>query len=225
MTPMNPPKTSLGRSGPSPLVLSAGLAVGLVAVLTTLLLLAPNAGGVGPPDAGEAPGATSREQALARARAAADALTEDLMGTLMSEMSAGGPGAAIRICSEVAQEIAAEHSTDGVTVRRVSRKARNPADRPDAFEANQLEHLAGLRTRGELPEEVVEVMEADDGRRTLRYLRPITVKPLCLRCHGDPESFAPEVRQVLAERYPEDQATGYEEGDLRGAVSIRVPLE
>jgi hypothetical protein len=226
MAPMNPPKTPPARSGPGPLVLLTGLAIGLAAVLAALLLLAPNAGGVGPPDAGEASGVTSREHALDRARAAADALTRDLKTTLTAEMSAGGPGAAIRVCSEVAQEIAAEHSTDGLTVRRVSRKARNPADRPDLFEADQLGRLAELHARGELPKEVIEVIEvvgAGDGDRTLRYLRPITVQPLCLRCHGDPEDFTPEVRRVLAERYPDDEATGYGAGDLRGAVSVTVP--
>jgi len=180
----------------------------------------------------QTPEGGSREEAVAqarvRARAAADALTKDLMGTLMSELSQGGPGAAIRVCSEVAPKIAAEHSTGGLTVRRVSRKVRNPADRPDPWEAAQLDRLAELAGRGELPAEVVEVIDGTGngaGVRTLRYLRPITVKPLCLQCHGDPSGFAPEVRRVLAERYPDDEATGYAAGDLRGAVSVTVALD
>ena len=183
------------------------------------------------PLASAAPGASedaARKAAVDRARAAADALTKDLMGTLITELSAGGPGTAIRVCSKVAPKIAAEHSTDGMTVRRVSRKARNPADRPDPYEAAQLERLAALHEKGELPAEVIEVVDvggADSGARTLRYLRPITLKPLCLQCHGDPADFAPEVRRVLAKRYPDDEATGYRAGDLRGAVSVTVPLE
>jgi hypothetical protein len=32
------------------------------------------------------------------------------------------------------------------------------------------------------------------------------------------------VRAALEERYPEDDAIGFKPGDLRGAVSVRVPL-
>jgi hypothetical protein len=42
---------------------------------------------------------------------------------------------------------------------------------------------------------------------------------MCLQCHG--EALAPEVTQALAARYPDDRATGFREGQLRGALSIR----
>ena len=47
---------------------------------------------------------------------------------------------------------------------------------------------------------------------------------LCLGCHG--KSIAPEVKAKLAELYPEDKATGFSEGDLRGAfvVTRDVPV-
>jgi len=201
------------------------LRVGRAALAAILCLVA------GLPLASAAPAELSDElsqkeaSALERARAAADALTKDLMGKLMAELSDGGPEAAIRVCSKVAQETAAQHSTDGLMVRRVSRKVRNPADRPDPYEVAQLDRLAELHARGELPREVVQVVDDGPGARTLRYLRPITLKPLCLRCHGDAAGFAPEVRRVLAERYPEDEATGYAAGDLRGAVSVTVALD
>lgn len=168
--------------------------------------------------------ASGEALAVARARAAADALAADLMSALRAELEAGGPGAAIRVCSEVAQEIAALHSTGGTTVRRVSRKPRNPADRPDAYEQARLEAWAEIMEAGEaLPADAIERVETEAGP-VLRAMRPITVKPLCLQCHGDPEGFSPEVREVLAERYPEDEAVGYEAGDLRGAISVTVPL-
>ena len=36
-----------------------------------------------------------------------------------------------------------------------------------------------------------------------------------LMCHGDRDSFAPEVKTKLAEFYPQDEATGFSEGELR----------
>ena len=44
----------------------------------------------------------------------------------------------------------------------------------------------------------------------------------------EPESLAAaierNVRDALAELYPGDRATGYQVGDLRGAVSVKIPL-
>jgi hypothetical protein len=48
------------------------------------------------------------------------------------------------------------------------------------------------------------------------------VQERCLQCHGDPAKFTPEVRKILASRYPADMATGYKAGDLRGMLSVRV---
>lgn len=168
-----------------------------------------------------APAATAPpEWAVERARAAADALTGELAGKLGDELRTGGPVAAITVCSEVAQDIAAAHSREGLTVRRVSLRARNPADQPDAFERQWLERTEKRVRAGETVSETIEV----DGAE-LRYLRPIFIAGVCMSCHGDPADFDAEVRQRLAETYPDDQAVGYEPGDLRGAVSVRVRLE
>lgn len=164
------------------------------------------------------------DEALARARQAADALTAELAGTLGEELQRGGPAAAIKVCSEVAPEVAAAHSQDGLTVRRVSLRARNPADRPDDFERARLEAWERSHPSGETAAELVEVTE-EAGARELRVLRPIYVASVCLKCHGDPAELAPEVRQILGEKYPEDPAVGYRVGDLRGAVSVRVALD
>ena len=59
---------------------------------------------------------------------------------------------------------------------------------------------------------------ADDGEWI------VIVNPVCLTCHGRPEDLAPEVRARLQALYPRDQATGYRLGDVRGAVSVKVPI-
>ena len=56
-------------------------------------------------------------------------------------------------------------------------------------------------------------------------MKPLTVQPPCLACHGPEEGIAEEVRAALTQRYPHDQAVGYRLGDLRGAVTIKRPLE
>ena len=54
----------------------------------------------------------------------------------------------------------------------------------------------------------------------LGYVEPIRIKPPCLACHG--ASLAPATADELAERYPEDQATGYKLGELRGLFWAEV---
>jgi hypothetical protein len=175
---------------------------------------------------GSPPEATTPEvppEALAKARQAADALTGELVATLGRELGAGGPVGAVKVCSEMAPEIAAAHSGDGVTVRRVTLKVRNPIDTPDDYERRVLQDLEAKLVEGALPPEVAEVVSDDAGSR-LRYLRPLVIKTPCLSCHGDVESMKPELKSILEDRYPDDQAVGYEEGDLRGAVSVTVDL-
>ena len=46
------------------------------------------------------------------------------------------------------------------------------------------------------------------------YVEPIVAQPLCLTCHG--KAISEATRAALAERYPDDKATGFEKGDLRG---------
>jgi hypothetical protein len=157
----------------------------------------------------------------AKARAAADALTRDLQSRLVAEMRAGGPTQAVAVCSEIAPKVAAEHSKDGVVVRRVTLKARNPGNVPDAFEREILEQWAEGAKSGTMPSEVVRELAAESGW-VLRYLRPISIGSVCLSCHGPRETIAPEVRAILEAKYPADQAVGYAAGDLRGAVSVTV---
>ena len=158
---------------------------------------------------------------LERARAAAAALSTELRARLMEEMKAGGPVQGVKVCSEVAPAYAARHSVDGLAVRRVSERWRNPADRPDAYEGAKLAELAAAHARGALPAETYEWIGEGAGR-ALRYLKPITIGGPCLGCHGDPAAMKPEVAAMLRERYPEDRAIGYRDGDFRGAVSVTV---
>jgi len=158
------------------------------------------------------------------ARAAADQLGEELMGLLGAALARGGPAVAIQVCADSAQVRTLRHWKNGVYIRRVTDRVRNVDDTPDAIERRMLASLAEAHRRQALPRELVQVIRAPDGSHELQYLRPLLVDGRCLPCHGDPASFDPEVRAVLARRYPEDRATGYALGDLRGAISVRVPL-
>ncbi len=164
------------------------------------------------------------EDALTRAREASQSMAEDLMGKLFAGLDVGGPAQAAEVCADIAQAHTAQYSTGDLFVRRVSTKTRNPANRPDLFELDQLRRMEALHDQGQLPAEVSAVAEIGD-RRFLRYMKPIVLMEPCLTCHGDPEQIPAEVLALMRERYPQDQATGYEAGDLRGAFSVMLRLE
>lgn len=161
--------------------------------------------------------------ALATARQTADELARDLGGLVMRTLQDEGPVAAVEVCSGVAQQRTAEHAAQGVYVRRVSERLRNADNAPDAAEAAELQRLAQLHAEGGLPPEVVRRVRRG-GEEVLHYMRPIVLAPACVTCHGTPEQIPAEVSSLLRERYPDDEAVGYQAGDLRGAVSVRVDL-
>ena len=161
---------------------------------------------------------------MERARAAAKQLAGVLMERLAEELDGGSPVDALTVCADEAQDLTAAQEAQGLHIRRVSLRTRNPANAPDPWEASQLDDLQAMHDRGELPDEVA-VVTAGAGGDELRYLKPITVLDPCLLCHGGEHDLDPGVVEELSRRYPEDHATGYAAGDFRGAVSVRVALD
>jgi hypothetical protein len=53
------------------------------------------------------------------------------------------------------------------------------------------------------------------------YAETILVKPKCLLCHGD--KVSPGVAAKLADKYPNDAARGYSEGEFRGVSWVELP--
>jgi Protein of unknown function (DUF3365) len=186
----------------------------MIAVLTSSSVLAQR---VAPPaNVQPAPGPL-----LARAQTAARTLSTELLARLLKELEAGGPARAIAVCSDEAPAITARLSKDGLKIRRVTTRPRNPLAAPDAFEAEKLTALAAAHNSGAAVADIV-VVTGTRPRRTLRLLRPIVVANACLACHGDASALDPAVKKSLATRYPHDQAVGYQEGDLCGAISVTV---
>jgi cytochrome c553 len=66
-----------------------------------------------------------------------------------------------------------------------------------------------------------EVIE-EDGHKTFRMMKAIPTAEVCTQCHGS--EIAEPVAAKLDELYPEDQARGFEVGDLRGAFTLKKAL-
>ncbi len=162
---------------------------------------------------------------VARAQAAASTLGPDLAAMLQHAIRDGGPASAVAVCADSAQTVTARHARDGVGIRRVGTRLRNPANAPDTLEARVLAYFAERMAAGTVPDEMIGVAQTgENGGWELRYLRPIVLQEFCTTCHGARDSFAPDLRAIIAERYPTDSAVDYLAGSLRGAISVRVPL-
>jgi hypothetical protein len=191
---------------------------------TAALLLALGGTALAPALRAEEPVEPRVGSALAEARVAARELSETIRSLLMQELAGGGFEGAVAVCAARAPaETARYRQTFGNPIRRVSLRPRNPANEPDAWERAGLlsfDRLAAAERPGAERWEVVR----QDGRETLRYLTPLVANAMCLNCHGDRAKIPPAVLAVIAKQYPQDRATGFAAGDVRGAVSVEVPL-
>ncbi len=164
------------------------------------------------------------QKAVELSRKISDQLVDSVKAVLFQELGKGGYTGAIKACSNLAQDIIKAHKEKyGVYVRRVSEKYRNKLDKPDDYELKILRKLDELNKQGELPQEYYEVVE-ENGEKFLRYFKPLIVQPMCLNCHGSDEFLKKEIKEFLKEKYPDDKATGYQAGDFRGAVSVKIKL-
>lgn len=161
---------------------------------------------------------------VAQARAAVKSLGESLKAQLMEAIKAGGPGTAISVCRTIAPELAAQVSqASGLTVGRTALRVRNPANAPDEWERAVLMAFARQIAAGADPQtlEHAETVTDASGAATFRYMKaiPMGAEP-CLTCHGAPE---PALKAEIARLYPQDQATGFRPGELRGAFTVEGP--
>ena len=160
---------------------------------------------------------------LDEARSVAMKLPPKLIAPLQQEISKSGPEGAISVCKDMAPKAASEISQEtGWKIKRVSLRARNEARAiPDAWEKSALEEFDKRVAAGE-PAEKIEKGERVGNE--YRYVKALPVKPLCLSCHGPADQLSPAVKSALNQHYPNDRATGYSVGQIRGAISVRKPL-
>jgi hypothetical protein len=152
---------------------------------------------------------------------------KELKGILIEQIQTGGVIQAVAVCSDTAQLLTNEFGVErGVFIKRVSMKNRNKNNYPDDFEKRTLNRFELLKQNNELNNETeyAEIITEGDYKY-LRYLKPILVQAECLNCHGNQTDMMPEVNNLIVEEYPQDKATGYKVGDLRGAVSIKKSIE
>lgn len=137
--------------------------------------------------------------------AAKEALYSQLSSRLMEALAAQGPVGAIEVCQVEAKSIAdAVGEQANVKLGRTGVRLRNTDNQAPAW-ARQL-----------VAQQIDTPIFARLSNGHAAALLPIKLQSQCLLCHGSGEMLAPEVIDQLAKLYPQDQATGFSEGELRG---------
>jgi hypothetical protein len=160
-------------------------------------------------------------EVLQEARLLAKSFGNDLKHALKTSMKSGGPLKAIEICNLDAGPIAEKNAllSDWI-IGRTSLKPRNESNAPDTWESKVLEQFEKRKASGENVKDI-EYFESfkEDGQLVYRYMKPIPTSGLCLACHG--VTVSDEITKKINSLYPNDTATGFSLGDIRGAFTLK----
>jgi len=161
------------------------------------------------------------------ARSVAAAMPPKLMQTLTAAIQQSGPTGAIGSCREEAPKMArAASEQTGWQIRRVSLKNRNPKAVPDDWERQTLESFDRSQATGADASQLERWdTVTENGQSVRRYMRALPTQAMCLQCHGKAEDLGAGVAQRLGQLYPDDRATGYSVGQIRGAMTLRQAVK
>lgn len=140
---------------------------------------------------------------------------------LQQALQTGGVENAIEFCklnaTPLVDSLSKKYDAD---INRVSLKARNTSHKPDDMEKKILEAYA-YQGQDSIP---LKPNVQPIGENKYLFTKPIVVdNALCLSCHGTYENgLLKSSDDFIKSKYPDDQATGYEIGDLRAIWSITI---
>ena len=140
-------------------------------------------------------------------------LGKNLMGTIQKK----GTLEALEFCNvrayPLTDSMAVVHNA---SIKRVSDKPRNPKNKANSEE---LEYIKTFKTLVASEKEISPIVKETEDDVNVYY--PIATNTMCLQCHGKPETnIKPDILKSLTLLYPEDQAKGYSENQVRGIWNV-----
>ena len=145
--------------------------------------------------------------------------TQKTLGTnLMQKMKKGGVQAAIPFCNSMANPLTEEMSKKyDVEIKRTSDKIRNESNGSTLQESEVIKQYKNLLSN---KKDLTPMVKLDKSGKP-HFYAPILMQKKCLACHGTiGKSITKQADSIIKTFYPNDIATGYNEGDLRGVWSI-----
>jgi len=110
--------------------------------------------------------------------------------------------------------------TAGFYIKQTSLKYRNPMNKPN----NDEKRILNIFEKDKSLPEYFEIGKNNKGEEVIRYAKPLKIKKGCLKCHGIPnKEVPPHLYKALVHDYG-NVAFNYKVGDIRGMVSVEVPM-
>lgn len=167
--------------------------------------------------------ATTNKEIKQEAKSAIMKMGGALKSHMKQNMKAGGPEQAAGFCLEEASGIAKEVNAaypKGISVKRVSLKYRNPANKPTVDEAEVLKQIqSDVDAHKTVPKMIVKEV----AKNSYKVYKPIFMsKGICLTCHGDAQTRDSEAYKLIQAKYPHDKAIGYKKDDFRGVFVVTI---
>jgi hypothetical protein len=183
------------------------------------------------PAAADAPAGTVKDAAIKEAaiiasKSAVAELAELLKGALQTAIQETGPVGALDVCKVTAPKSSSAISEERrLKIKRTGPRVRNQDNAPDPFESRV---LAYFQTQAESGADLQSLSYSEinemGGVKTLRYMKAIPmIEQPCAICHGT--NVKPDVARKIRQLYPQDRASGFKAGGLRGAFSVVAPLD
>lgn len=145
-----------------------------------------------------------------------------LLSNVTQAMQTSGPAGAVDFCNIHAMPLTDSIShIHSVNIQRLSDKNRNPKNSIDS----ETDKEAWLQIKQMMKDTAAKqkhlLLQRDNA---VYYYKAIPLgMPACLSCHGvKGENILPETEQVIVSKYPDDKATGYSIGELRGIWKIQL---
>ena len=156
---------------------------------------------------------TYAEVGMSYALGTKKALGSNLMGAIQKEGVLG----AVAFCNEKAYPLTDSMSVAyNASIQRVSDRPRNPNN---SANKRELKHIQAFKQMVREKKEVQPIVE--DLGDQVKFYAPILTNQMCLKCHGNTKTdVSLEVQNLLKEKYPNDEATGYGISEVRGIWSI-----
>jgi hypothetical protein len=149
--------------------------------------------------------------------------TQKVLGSnLVKAINEDGPINALVFCN-----IQAHPLTDSMATAlkaHITRVTDQPRNQDNAANEDQLTYISAAKQKLAVGEELRPEISVKDGKVTGYY--PIITNQMCMQCHGsENDQITQETLAKINELYPNDKATGYNVGELRGIWVVEMDGE
>jgi len=153
---------------------------------------------------------SQKEEGVKYIKMLGGALKKELKGQMKIDPS--GLSAMV-FCTEQADTLTRsinEKLPSYASVKRVTLKTRNPSNNADDLDVGVMKQMIKNLQENKTTKDKPILIETLDS---YRVYKPLTIKPVCLKCHGDENKVSTDIKKVIVEKYPQDMATGFKLGD------------